>query len=318
MFFVALFVFNLAVAIVFKVYCKLTTGICKCSKHLVGKVVIVTGSNTGIGYETAKDLAERGARVILACRNKEKGIKACASIIQATGNSDVHYRNVDLASLASVRAFADDIIKTEKRVDILVNNAAIYDVDNIKTEDGLSFAMQTNHFGPFLLTSLLLPILKASAPSRIINVASLAYRMAKIDFDNLNYEKDTPDTYKRSKVYADSKLCNILMTRELAKMLEGTGVVTNCLHPGTVATDMLLQLRLNWLKFLMPVLNFFSKTPWEGAQTTNYLAVSSEGQDANGKYFADCHQRSLKGIATDDAIARKLWEVSEKLVGLKK
>ncbi|KAJ8733302.1 hypothetical protein PYW08_001600 [Mythimna loreyi] len=315
--FIISIVLVVSIFFIIKVYCKLKTGICKCSNHLVGKVTIVTGGNKGIGYETAKNLAERGARVILACRNEGLGIAARDQIIKATGNTDVHYRQLDLSSLASVRAFADGVIKTEKRLDILINNAGVFEVDNVKTEDGLSLGAQTNHFGPFLLTNLLMPLLKTSAPSRIVTVSSEAHKNGKVEFDNLNSEKETKETYSFLNLYANTKLYNILMTVELTRRLEGTGVTANCLHPGLVETE-ILQLKSFWVRMLLPLAMNFSKNSWEGAQTSIYLAVSREVNGVSGKYFADCKEtKVLTPLAEDKNLARKLWEVSEKLVGLK-
>ncbi|KAJ8733300.1 hypothetical protein PYW08_001598 [Mythimna loreyi] len=317
MMFIILLVLVVFIFVNIKVYYKLTTGICKCSNHLVGKVTIVTGGNKGIGYETAKNLAERGARVILACRNEGLGIAARDKIIKATGNTDVHYRQLDLSSLASVRAFADGVIKTEKRLDILINNAGVFEVDNVKTEDGLLLAVQTNHFGPFLLTNLLLPLLKTSAPSRIINVSSRAHGNGKVQFDNLNAEKETKESYSILNVYSNTKLFNILMTVELTQRLEGTGVTANSLHPGVVETE-IIQLKSIWARMLLPPVKYLFKDSWEGAQTSIYLAVSREVDGVSGKYYVDCKEtKVLTPLAEDKNLARKLWEVSEKLVGLK-
>ncbi|KAG6441477.1 hypothetical protein O3G_MSEX001841 [Manduca sexta] len=296
---------------------RLTVGICKCSKHLYGKVVIVTGANSGVGFETAKDLAARGARLILACRNEERGTTAREKIVSATGNNDVHYRHLDLASLASVRKFAADIIKNEKRVDILINNAGIFYVDNIKTEDNLFVGMQTNHFAPFLLTSLLLPLLKSSAPSRIINVASTSYMRSKIDFENLNMELENKDTYTCHKAYCMTKLCNVYTTLELDRRLRGTGVTVNCLHPGFVDTNIVTTIQWPLFRFIKPVVRLTMKSAWEGAQTSIYLAVAPELENVSGHYFSDCRERGLTKKAQDVDIAKKLWEVSESLVKLK-
>ncbi|XP_063628884.1 retinol dehydrogenase 13-like [Cydia splendana] len=297
------------------VYCRLSCGICKNSRHLVGKTIIVTGGNAGIGYETAKDLAERGAKVILACRSEARGVAARDRIVAATDNPNIHYRHLDLASLNSVRHFADAIIKTEKRLDVLVNNAGCYAADFQYSEDGLLLKMQNNHFGPFLLTNLLLPLLKTSAPSRIINVSSLAHVGGVIDFDNLNGEKETVETYNELKVYCISKLCNILTTVELERWLKGTGVTVNSLHPGIVATGFGSD---NWLasNFLF-YLKAFWKSPWEGAQTTIYLAVAPELVTTSGRYFKDCAEVSPSKQAQDVNLARRLWEESERLVQFK-
>ncbi|CAK1598954.1 unnamed protein product [Parnassius mnemosyne] len=317
MFLIALILVNIAIAGIIYLYVKLTIGICKCSKHLVGKVVIVTGGGNGIGFETAKDLADRGARVIIACNNESHGNAAINEIIAATGNSDVHYRYLDLASFNSIRKFADEILQREKRLDILVNNAGIYGSHNVKTEDDLLLGMQTNHFGPFLLTCLLLPLLKSTAPSRIINVSSMAHGLATLDLNNLNMEKETKETFSKNRVYALSKLCNVLFTLELSRRLQGTGVTANALHPGVVKTKIFDDVDSILFKFIVPVLKLFSKTQWEGAQTTIYLAVSPEVKEVSGKYFRDCHMVKVStDQASDVVLARKLWDISEKLVKL--
>lgn len=316
MFLLSLLLVNVGLFITISIYCKLTCGICKCSKHLVGKVVIVTGGNAGIGYETAKDFADRGARVILGCRSEARGTAARDKIASLTGNTDVHFRQVDMASLKSVRNFAENIVQTEKRLDILVNNAGVLESKFDKTEDGLLEGMQINHFGPFLLTTLLLPLLKSSAPSRIINVSSMVYKYGKIDFENLNMEKETKETFNERKLYANTKLCNVLMTVELERQLRGTGVTANCLHPGAVHTE-IMKKRNALTTIIGPVAWLFVKVPWEGAQTSIFLAVSPEVAEVSGRYFSDCRERSITKAAQDTGLARKLWEVSEKTVASK-
>lgn len=323
--FTSLLIYLLSVIILvllaFKLYTKLTIGINRSSKHLVGKVVIVTGGNAGIGFETAKDLADRGAKVIIACRNEGRGTKARDQIIEATDNKDVHYRNLDLASLTSVRKFASEIINTEKRIDILINNAGVTNdpgPSNAKTEDGLHPVMQVNHLGPFLLTNLLLLRLKESAPSRIINVSSLAYKTSNIDLDNLNMDNEGTDIRQVLKMYSNTKLCNIYMTLELEKLLKGTGVTVNALNPGAVDTTIMDGIQTLFVKYVyMPVFRFISKTSWEGAQTTIYLAVSPEVNNVSGRYFSDCREEKLKKLACDPDIQRKLWDISEKFVKLR-
>lgn len=298
---------------------KLTCGMCECSRHLVGKVVIVTGGNAGIGYETAKNLAERGAKVILACRDEERGNNAKNKIIAETGNKDVHFKKLDLASFRSVREFAKDILDTEKRLDILINNAGAIGLGNKKTEDGLLVGMQINHFGPFLLTNLLLPLLKSSAPSRIINVSSMGHTYGEIDFQNLNMEKETEKTYSDMKVYTNSKLCNVLMTVELSRRLENTGVTTNSLHPGAVSTEIGKHIKNPCYYYLLWIaMKLFYKSAWEGAQTTIYLATSPEGGAVSGLYFSDCKPKNTSRLARDKELARKLWEESERIVNLNK
>jgi retinol dehydrogenase 12 len=293
------------------VYAKLTSGINKCSKHLVGKVVIVTGGNAGIGYETAKDLAERGAKVILGCRSVERGTAARDKIINLSGNKDVHFKLLDLNSFKSVREFAHDILKSEKELHILINNAGIIAHDYTITEDGLLSVMQTNHFGHFLLTSLLLPLLKSSAPSRIINVSSKLHEQGKVDLDNIN---GTKESYGSLQGYSNSKLCNVLMTVELAKRLKGTGVTVNSLHPGAVVTEILKDRW--WTGIVKLITHPTYKSSWAGAQTTNYLAVSPEVNDINGKYFADCRLTATSALGEDAKLAEKLWHLSEKLTNI--
>lgn len=312
-----LIITNIICALIIKVFCKLTTGICTCNNQLVSKVVIVTKVDEEIGYETAKNLAERGARVIVASSNEDRGTAARDEIIASTGNRDVHYRELDFTSLRSVRAFADGVIRDEKRLDVLINNGSVCDTNYSKTEDGLLLGMQINYFGPFLLTSLLLPLLKASAPSRIINMSTIAHRTGNIDLDNLNMEGETEQTFNYKQAYRNAKLCNVLTTVELAQILKGTGVTVNSANPGASPSDVFPVLEMSWLCFLKPIVKFFFKTSWEGAQTFIYLAVSPEVDDVSGKHFADCHKANVSNISQDRRLTQKLWDVSERLVGLK-
>ncbi|XP_059046899.1 retinol dehydrogenase 12-like [Achroia grisella] len=295
-------------------YFRLSLGICKCSKHLVGKVVIVTGANTGIGYEVAKDMAHRGARLILACKLDEYGKEAKEKIVSATGNHNVDYKSVDLSSLSSVRAFCEDILKTETQLDVLINNAGTSTKAYKITKDGLLLDMQVNYFGHFLLTYLLLPLLKKSAPSRIINTSSILHKAAKLNFDNLNMVNEE---YNAQLVYNNSKLCSLLLSMELAKRLSGTGVTANSLHPGAVYTKLMTNhpfMKLDAFRYLVRP---FMKSGWEGAQTTIFLAVSPKVEGVTGGYFVDCKQATPSITARDSHTALKLWEVSERLVGLK-
>ena len=211
-------------------------GRCHSTKRLDGKTVVITGGNTGIGKETAVDLAKRGARVIIGCRNLEKGKEALKEIQERSGSKDVFLEKIDLASLDSVRKFADSVLISESRLDILINNAGVMACDYQKTEDGFEMQFGTNHLGHFLLTMLLLDLIKKSAPSRIVNVSSTAHTLGsgKIHFDDINFEKD----YSPYEAYFHSKLANVLFTRELSKRLEGSHVTVNSLHPGAVKTDL--------------------------------------------------------------------------------
>lgn len=294
-----------------RVYQKLTVGICRSSAHMVGKVVIVTGGNSGIGLETAKDLAARGAKVIIACRSIRLASEAIEEIIKFSGNSNVHYQHLDLASLQSVREFCQQFIKNEERLDVLVNNAGAGGLGNHKTADGLQVGIQVNYFAPFLLTCLLLPLLKSSAPSRIVNVSSLIHKYGELDFENLNMEKYWSDYL----VYANSKLFLNLMTLELSRRLKSTYITVNALHPGVSATNILRNIPSDLVKMLVKkLLDFMFQSPWEAAQTSIYLSVAPELEGVTGKYFSDCREKQPSKVSKDPELAKILWEHSEKLV----
>ncbi|KAH6926873.1 hypothetical protein HPB50_022642 [Hyalomma asiaticum] len=300
------------VCMVCKVYSRLTVGKCTSNKDMTGRTVIITGANTGIGKETAKELARRNARVIMACRNPEKAAAAAKEILEDTGRQVV-VRKLDLCSFKSIREFADDIINSEERLDVLINNAGIVPFpDRVETVDGFEQTLQTNHLGPFLLTNLLLGKLKASAPSRVITLSSLLHHFGRIDPARLDYaEYRVP-----MQVYSDTKLANVLFTKELARRLLGTGVTANVLHPGAVQTD----INSTYIGFMNIAMNalfyFFGKTPKEGAQTSIYLTVADEVAKVTGQYFMDCRLALPSKYAEDPTLARRLWEVSEKLTGL--
>lgn len=288
---------------------------CNSNRSLKGKTVVITGANTGIGKETAVDLAARGARVIIGCRNMEKGKEALKEIQDRSKNTNVFLEKLDLASLESVRSFADNILNSEPRLDILINNAGVMACPYQKTKDGFEMQFGVNHLGHFLLTLLLLDRLKHSQPSRIINVSSSAHRMGdgKIKFDDINHEK----SYSSWGAYFDSKLANVLFTRELSKRLEGTHVTVNALHPGAVTTELQRHSVLSSALFY-PVRWYMFKTAEQGAQTTIHCAVSEEMEGVSGKYLRDCHIVEPSKSAQDDEAATKLWEVSLKLVALEK
>ncbi|XP_066944069.1 retinol dehydrogenase 11-like isoform X1 [Macrobrachium rosenbergii] len=293
------------------------SGICPSKRLLYGKTAIVTGSSAGIGKETARDLARRGARVILACRNVAKAQRIADDIIGTTGNGQVYVKQLDTSDLSSVRRFAKDIIDNEKELHILVNNAGISaPKDKQLTSDGLELTMATNHFGHFLLTNMLLNLLKKSAPSRVVNVSSIAHSFCKhLVADDLNYENTPYPGHTVS--YGQSKLANVLFTVELAERMKDTGVTTNCLHPGFVSTEIFYKEGVNIITYSVGLLfKLIGKDETLGAQTSIHLAVSEEVEKISGEYFADCKISPRSDLAKDRGLAKKLWEVSETLVNL--
>uniref|UniRef100_A0A8C2IIT9 Si:ch211-107o10.3 n=1 Tax=Cyprinus carpio TaxID=7962 RepID=A0A8C2IIT9_CYPCA len=293
----------------------LAGGVCRSKARLDGKTVLITGANTGIGKETAVDMAKRGARVILACRDMGRANRAADEVRKRSGNGNVIVKMLDLASLQSVRALAKDIQQTEERLDILINNAGIMMCPQWKTEDGFEMQFGVNHLGHFLLTNLLLDLLKKSAPSRVVSVSSLAHEKGQIHFDDINLEKN----YDPLISYQQSKLANVLFTRELAVRLKGTEVTTYALHPGVIHTELgrhfFPSLPL-WKRLLFMPLFFFVKTPWQGAQTTIYCAVNESLQNTSGLYYSDCAHKEAAPQGRDDAAARRLWDLSASMVGL--
>uniref|UniRef100_H2Z7K1 Uncharacterized protein n=1 Tax=Ciona savignyi TaxID=51511 RepID=H2Z7K1_CIOSA len=284
---------------------------------MTGKTVIITGANTGIGLETAIDLVKRGARVILGCRNTDKAEAAKQRIVTETeGNEDkVILKKLDLSSLSSVRSFAKEIIETESKINVLLNNAGVMMIPKGKTEDGFETHYGVNHLGHFLLTNLLLDLIKKSAPSRIVSVSSSAHNVwsPNLDFDDMNYDRN----YSETSAYSRSKLMNILFTRELSKRLEGTNVTANSLHPGAVRTELARHVYgSNWKWFIQPFLALFGKTPAKGAQTNIYLCVAPELENVTGKYFADCAVKGESNAAKNDDVAKRLWDVSMNATGL--
>ncbi|XP_063044635.1 retinol dehydrogenase 12-like isoform X2 [Engraulis encrasicolus] len=294
-------------------------GVCRSKARLDGKTVLITGANTGLGKETAVDLASRGARVILACRDMGRGGRAAEEIRKRSGNGNVLLKQLDLASLESVRRLATDVLATEERLDILINNAGIMMCPKWQTEDGFEMQFGVNHLGHFLLTNRLLPILKKSTPSRVVNVSSLAHEKGKIHFDDINLDKD----YEPMRSYQQSKLANVLFSRELAKRLEGSGVTVYSLHPGVIRTELgrylseslgLVQRLLFSVVFrlLSPIL----KNTKQGAQTTIHCAVEESIANTSGLYYSDCAPKQPAPQACDDEAAKRLWDLSSSMVGL--
>ncbi|XP_036943325.1 retinol dehydrogenase 14b [Acanthopagrus latus] len=281
-----------------------------------GKTVIVTGANCGIGKALAGELLKLRARVVMACRDVGSAEEAARDIKKQAGpeQGEVVIKHLDLASLRSVRKFCEEIHEEEPRIDVLINNAGIYQCPYTKTEEGFEMQLGVNHLGHFLLTHLLLDVLKSSAPSRIVVVSSKLYKYGHINFDDLNSESN----YNKSFCYSQSKLANLLFTLELARQLEDTGVTVNALTPGIVRTRLGRHVQIPLLAkplFYLASLAFF-KSPLEGAQTPLYLACSPEVEGVSGKCFANCEEEELMAKATDEQAAKKLWDISRRMVGL--
>jgi NAD(P)-dependent dehydrogenase (short-subunit alcohol dehydrogenase family) len=275
-----------------------------------GKTCMITGASSGIGRATALALAGMGARMVLICRDRGRGEETTAEIVAKTGNSDVWLLLADLSSQAEVRRVAADFLASDRPLHVLINNAGVVNLQRTVTVDGIESTFAVNHLAYFLLTELLLDRLRRSAPARIVNVASDAHKFGALDFDDLGNER----RYRAMRVYGQSKLANILFTNELAQRLEGSGVTANSLHPGAVATG-LGKNNGAWARALIALLRPFFRTPDNGAATSVYLASSPEVEGVSGKYFANCRQHRPSRAAQDPDAARRLWDISERLVG---
>jgi retinol dehydrogenase 12 len=282
---------------------------------MTGKTVIITGGNSGIGLETAVALAQAGATTIITARDAKRGRAAVETISTRAGSEKVSLSLFDLSSLASVRDGAADLLSRCPSIDVLVNNAGVVLSERQMTVDGFEATFAINHLGPFLLTNLLLGRLQASAPSRIVNVASTAQNMARggIPFDDLQ----STTGYKGMRVYSESKLANVLFTTELARRLAGSKVTANCLHPGTVATGYGRDGDASGLlSFGLKVIKPFILTAKKGAATSIYLASSPDVANVSGEYFIKCKAKPPSKRGQDSATAAKLWDVSAEMVGL--
>ncbi len=281
---------------------------------MAGKVVVITGGNTGIGKEAAVALAGRGAQVVITSRNEERGRSAREEIAERSGNDSVDVMSLDLASFRSIRSFAADALDRFEHLDVLVNNAGLILHRRAETQDGFEETFGVNHLGHFLLTDLLLERLRASAPARVVVVSSDAHKGARqgLDFDDLQAERK----YKWAKAYSKSKLANIYFARELAHRLDGTGVTVNALHPGFVRSEFGRGGDLGgiygWgIKYLASP---FAISPEKGARTTIYLASSPDVGGVSGGYFFKSKLSTPSAVAQDDDAASRLWDASEKLV----
>lgn len=283
------------------------------SRAMHGKVVVITGSNIGIGKETAVGVAEQGATTVLACRNQEKAAAAAAEVKERTGSADVHLVELDLADLGSVQRAAEEIQQRWDRLDVLVNNAGGIWSERQLTKQGFEQTFGVNHLGHFLLTNLLLDRLKASAPSRIVNLSSVGHHAAfgGLDFDDLQIAKG----YEAMKAYSRSKLANVLFTRELAMRLAGTGVTTYAVHPGPVRSGFGMDGDMKGIMGLgNRLIRPFEISAKAGAKTSIHVATSPAVAGDTGHYWVRGKHGHMSKHARDREAARRLWEESEKLV----
>jgi NAD(P)-dependent dehydrogenase (short-subunit alcohol dehydrogenase family) len=279
---------------------------------LGGKVVLITGGTSGIGKAAATALAGMGATVVITGRNEERGKRALQEIREESGNDGVELILADLTVQDEVRRLAEELRERHNQLEVLVNNAGLVLSERTETPDGIETQLAINHLAPFLLTNLLLDLLKESAPSRIVTVSSDAHRWAKIDLDDLQSRK----RYRGMQVYGKTKLANIMFTYELAERLEGTGVTANCMHPGGVNTNFGNN-QGGPMNLLFRLFKPFMRSPEQGADTLIYLASSPEVEGMTGKYLADRKVKAASDAAYDETTRKRLWEVSEELTGLK-
>jgi retinol dehydrogenase 12 len=273
-----------------------------------GKTVLITGANQGIGKASAIALGKMGASLVLVCRNRERA-EAAVRDIEGAGVKGVELLIADLGSQAEVRRVAAEVKAKHDRLDVLLNNAGVIVTSRRTTVDGIEETFAINHLAPFLLTNQLLDLLEKSAPSRIVNVSSEAHRGAKMHWDDLQFERAS---YSSFGAYGQSKLSNILFTRELARRLEGKGVTANALHPGVVASGF-GQTYGGFFGFLIKLGHPFMIGPEKGARTQVWLASSPDVEGVSGKYFDKCAEKRPNRAAQDDAGAQKLWAISEEL-----
>jgi NAD(P)-dependent dehydrogenase (short-subunit alcohol dehydrogenase family) len=278
-------------------------------ENMNGKICLVTGGTNGIGKSTAQELARMGTTVVIVGRDAQKTCQVVEEIRAASGNKNVGSLLADLSSQQEVRRLADEFKSKYSHLHVLINNAGGFFMRRLLSVDGIEMTFALNHLASFLLTNLLLDTIKASAPARIINVSSGAHTSGKIEFDNLQGER----VYS-PRVYENSKLANILFTRELARRLEGTGVTVNALHPGFTATGF----AKNNGKAIAALVSVFAplvaRSPAKGAETSIYLASSSSVEGITGKYFHNSRELPAAPQATDMVIARKLWDASAQMV----
>jgi len=283
---------------------------------LAGKTILVSGATNGVGLEASVVLARRGARVLMVGRDPAKAAARLDEVKERSGSAAVESLLCDFASQAQIRELAREVHDRCDRLAVLVNNAGTVFPARTLTEDGIESTFAVNHLGYFLLTNLLLDLLRNGVPARVVNVASVGHYGGTLDFDDLGFAHG----YGIMHAYKRSKLCNVLFTRELARRLAGTGVTANSLHPGVVATGIWTHGPPAWAPFMKPVMALIARafmlSPAKGGETLVYLAASPEVEGLTGLYFEDNRVREAAPLARDDALAKRLWDESAKLVGL--
>jgi NAD(P)-dependent dehydrogenase (short-subunit alcohol dehydrogenase family) len=280
------------------------------SQSMQGKTVLVSGATNGIGFVAARELARMGAQTVLVSRSAEKCAAAVAQIKKETGNGQVEFIAADLSTKAGVKHVADEFKQRHTRLDVLLNNAGAVFLSRQVSADGIEMTLALNHLNYFYLTSLLLDVLRASSPARVVNVSSAAHRGGKINFADLQLEHG----YSGMGAYSQSKMANVLFTYELARRLAGTEVTSNALHPGFVDTGFAKN-NGGLVKFAMGLLRPMQKKVDDGARTSIYLASSPQVEGISSKYFDDCKSVESDPLSYDQAVAEKLWQVSLDLLG---
>lgn len=276
-----------------------------------GRTVVITGANSGIGKAMAVDLARRGARIVMVCRDRQKALAAQRDIDEAATDTPSELHVADLSSLADVRRVAEEIGAQNDRIDVLVNNAGLYLPNRQVTPDGFEYMYAVNHLAPFVLTHLLAQPLEAHGGARVVTTASGAHRFANLSFDDLQCER----SFQGMRQYGNTKLMNILFTRELARRWLDRGITANCFHPGTVATGF-AQDEPGLLGLLVKLGTPFLRTPEKGAATGIHLATDPSLADVTGQYFIDEAPVPPTRAGRDDEAAARLWEISARHAGL--
>ena len=281
--------------------------------QMTGKVCVVTGSNSGIGKETVLALLAMGATVVMVVRSQEKGQKALDELVSKTGNHSVSLMICDMSSMASIRIFVADLKNRFSHLDVLINNAGAEFVKRQVTDEGFEQTFAVDYLAPFLLTYELLDLLKASAPSRIINVSSGLAKNGKIDFDDLQNEKN----YKGMQAYSNAKLMLMMFSYELSRRLQGTGVTANVLMPGFVATNLGKNSGSLSSAIMFTMVRPMQISAKKGAETSVYLASADEVKDVSGKCFAKKKEVETCPVSYDQEAQKRLWNETVKLLSLK-